>query len=832
MASLNLSTNGPSISKSYRAVVEASAPTGPAAASPTYGQWAIFTVSTPLVNAFQQDSAGKESVLKVQSSGEGELEDLIEEFSDGRIQFAYVKVKDPNTGLPKNVLIGWCGEGVPERTKGYFTSHQAAVSKLLHGYHVQISARSDRDLTPEGIVQKVADSSGSKYSAGDAPAPIKSGPKPTVASKPVFTPARSGGAFKPLGGTTRTAAPAQQEVDDDGWGADAPPVTRTQLEKVKPAYQPTKVNMQDIMSQKPSASKFEPRHSDETPSSDVVRGGYQPVGKIDIAAIRRQARESGQSHDERPEPVKGAYEPVGKVDIAAIRARAQGPSGSSQASPRNISPAATGGSGGSEERRTLAERSAAFSSSDRLTSLPKPKVSSNFKGTSTFTGTKAPVPGAFSVTPTTNATTVSGASRTFADQGGKTPAQLWAEKKARERGGAGETTPSHAESQQPLQSQASGGAGWKSSYIGKSWAPVQTTHTGGSGKGHQPSGSEVDETSTPPKHEEEEEQDVPRGGVGSIRDRFANAPPMGAAAPASNYERSAPSPPPLDTSNKPGATRGVPIPGLPSRPTEPEEPYEDQRQSIPTPPQQPRSPTPPTPASIPGSPIRVAMPVGMGSAAEKIPDAHEEQYSPPVALPVRSLEKQLPREEDLDDEPTHYDARDVAQVAATETHPEPPTEAAKSESLRALVVYDYEKAEDNEIDLVEGEYVIEINMVSDDWWMGVNSRGDRGLFPQNYVELAATPAVPAPASGSGTGSGTAGASSRLGSDPGTAAPAQPATSGRTATAQYDYEPAEDNELGFPEGAMITNIEFPDDDWWHGEYNGRSGLFPANYVELN
>lgn len=25
--------------------------------------------------------------------------------------------------------------------------------------------------------------------------------------------------------------------------------------------------------------------------------------------------------------------------------------------------------------------------------------------------------------------------------------------------------------------------------------------------------------------------------------------------------------------------------------------------------------------------------------------------------------------------------------------------------------------------------------------------------------------------------------------------------------------------------------FPDEDWWHGEYKGRAGLFPANYVEL-
>ena len=58
--------------------------------------------------------------------------DLIDEFSDGRVQFAFVKVKDPNTSLPKHVLMGWCGEGVPERTKGYFMSHLAAVSKVLH----------------------------------------------------------------------------------------------------------------------------------------------------------------------------------------------------------------------------------------------------------------------------------------------------------------------------------------------------------------------------------------------------------------------------------------------------------------------------------------------------------------------------------------------------------------------------------------------------------------------------------------------------------------------------------------------------------------------------
>ena len=40
------------------------------------------------------------------------------------------------------------------------------------------------------------------------------------------------------------------------------------------------------------------------------------------------------------------------------------------------------------------------------------------------------------------------------------------------------------------------------------------------------------------------------------------------------------------------------------------------------------------------------------------------------------------------------------------------------------------------------------------------------------------------------------------------------------------------ELSFPEDAKITNLEFPDEDWWFGHYEGQSGLFPANYVQLD
>lgn len=69
MATLNLSTNGSSISKSYQSIINSAVWPSTALKSPTYGQWVVYSVSAPLANAFQQDIGGKESVLKVQSTG-------------------------------------------------------------------------------------------------------------------------------------------------------------------------------------------------------------------------------------------------------------------------------------------------------------------------------------------------------------------------------------------------------------------------------------------------------------------------------------------------------------------------------------------------------------------------------------------------------------------------------------------------------------------------------------------------------------------------------------------------------------------------------------------
>jgi hypothetical protein len=614
-----------------------------------------------------------------------------------------------------------------------------------------------------------------------------------MASKPVFNPTKSSGAsgFNPLASRSR---PGQNDanVDEDGWGADAPPVVRSQLEKVAPAYKPTKVNMAELTKQKSEPSRFNGsnRAEDATGAPDVVKGAYQPIGKVDIAAIRAQAK---KTEDDRPTIVKGAYEPVGKVDIAAIRARAQKPS---DEPARHISPAGTGASAASntsDEPKSLADRSAAFSQSERLTTLPKPKVANRFgSSASNFTGTKAPTPGVFGLQSAPAAAApppVGAASRTFADEGGKTPAQIWAEKKARERGlsGAADTTPSIPSQ---IQSQTSGGGEWKSGYSGKSWAPVATTTTGRSGAGsigQQRTGEE--------DREQEEAPSSPVGGIGALRDRFKGGAPMGAPSiPRSTTGEQEPSSPPVTSSTRP--TGGVPMPGLPSRPSADEEEEEEQGgPNIPPPPRVQRSPTPPTPEARDTSPVRIAMPVARNPEPEM--EAPEER-DPPPALPT-SIGRQVPEEEDLTEEPAGHDparAAGAAIAAASFGQNAPAANQGGAGGKRALIQYDYEKAEDNEVELIEGEYVTNIEMVDEDWWMGTNSKGESGLFPSNYVELVEDEEEEAPAPAPAPA-----AAPRPAAAP--AAPAAPA--GPTATAIYDYEAAEDNELSFEENSKITGL---------------------------
>ncbi|XP_069870680.1 drebrin-like protein isoform X2 [Dipodomys merriami] len=113
----NLSRNGPALQEAYVRVVTEKSPT----------DWALFTYE------------GNSNDIRVAGTGEGGLEELVEELNSGKVMYAFCRVKDPNSGLPKFVLINW-------------------------GAHVTINARAEEDVEPECIMQKVAKASGANYS--------------------------------------------------------------------------------------------------------------------------------------------------------------------------------------------------------------------------------------------------------------------------------------------------------------------------------------------------------------------------------------------------------------------------------------------------------------------------------------------------------------------------------------------------------------------------------------------------------------------------------------------------------------------------------------------
>nr|CAI9699608.1 unnamed protein product [Rangifer tarandus platyrhynchus] len=138
---VNLSRNGPALLEAYERVVNEKSST----------DWALFTYE------------GNSNDIRVAGTGEGGLEEMVEELNSGKVMYAFCRVKDPNSGLPKFVLINWTGEGVNDVRKGACANHVSTMAGFLKGAHVTINARAEEDVEPECIMQKVARASGANY---------------------------------------------------------------------------------------------------------------------------------------------------------------------------------------------------------------------------------------------------------------------------------------------------------------------------------------------------------------------------------------------------------------------------------------------------------------------------------------------------------------------------------------------------------------------------------------------------------------------------------------------------------------------------------------------
>ncbi len=52
-----------------------------------------------------------------------------------------------------------------------------------------------------------------------------------------------------------------------------------------------------------------------------------------------------------------------------------------------------------------------------------------------------------------------------------------------------------------------------------------------------------------------------------------------------------------------------------------------------------------------------------------------------------------------------------------------------------------------------------------------------------------------------------------------------------ASALYQFDAENENELSFQAGDVITLLSQLDENWYEGELNGATGIFPTSYVEI-
>ncbi|KAG9470921.1 hypothetical protein GDO78_016332, partial [Eleutherodactylus coqui] len=163
-----------------------------------------------------------------------------------------------------------------------------------------------------------------------------------------------------------------------------------------------------------------------------------------------------------------------------------------------------------------------------------------------------------------------------------------------------------------------------------------------------------------------------------------------------------------------------------------------------------------------------------------------------------------------------------------------PSGTLRNYPLTCKVIYSYQASQPDELTIEEHE-MLEVIEDGDmeDWVKARNKSGQVGYVPEKYLQfptsnslLSMLQSLAALDNRSHTSSNSNDAEMASGSMNGD-------TSVCFVKALYDYDGQTEDELSFPEGAIIRilNKENQDDDgFWEGEFNGRIGVFPSVLVE--
>ncbi|XP_076444940.1 intersectin-1-like isoform X4 [Babylonia areolata] len=169
----------------------------------------------------------------------------------------------------------------------------------------------------------------------------------------------------------------------------------------------------------------------------------------------------------------------------------------------------------------------------------------------------------------------------------------------------------------------------------------------------------------------------------------------------------------------------------------------------------------------------------------------------------------------------------------------PGQKSAKKPEI-AMVIAPYTATGNGQLSLEPGNLIHVRQKSPRGWWEGeLQARGQRkkiGWFPADYVKpLGSSSARSTPdpkvtlATGGQSASSGGSRSTTPQPQPTAPAPSLPASSAERLMALYPYTAQNNDELTFEKDAVITVLSRDNPDWWQGEVNGQTGLFPSNYV---
>ncbi|KAM3603492.1 uncharacterized protein V6R79_023476 [Siganus canaliculatus] len=170
--------------------------------------------------------------------------------------------------------------------------------------------------------------------------------------------------------------------------------------------------------------------------------------------------------------------------------------------------------------------------------------------------------------------------------------------------------------------------------------------------------------------------------------------------------------------------------------------------------------------------------------------------------------------------------------------------------MEVVVEYEYEALQDDELTLRPGDIIKNVRYIEEDGWMEGDLNGKRGLFPDNFVkevkkeskEVKEAKSEPKEETSqpqrreksAGNVANLVQRMSTIGIPTGGFLPQPPAAAKKPKKRQckvlFDYQPMNEDELELKVGEIVEITEEVEEGWWSGNLNGKSGLFPSNFVK--